>query len=104
MTTMKVPMDAAPFRCPRCGHLQIPANPLAQACLEAGGLCQGCRAARTLRRRPWLLAGFVRTWEQIGFPESDSWLRDIPAAGEQDVPSAPPAAWRLQPAASEPVH
>ena len=70
-------MDAVPVRCRGCGHEQIPKNAAVQALLEEGGLCQGCRAARTFERRPWLLPSFVRTWELIGFPASDSWLGDL---------------------------
>ena len=70
-------MDAAPFRCRGCGREQIPTNAAVRARLEESGLCQGCRAARTFDRRPWLLPSFVRTWELVGFPASDCWLGDL---------------------------
>ncbi len=79
-------MHPALFRCPRCGHVELPVNPLARTRLEESGLCQGCRAARTLSRRPWLTADFVGVWQRVGFPASDSWLRDIPAEGSAHAP------------------
>jgi len=74
------------FRCPRCGHVELPANSLARAHSEASGLCQGCRASRTLSRRPWLTSDFVDAWQRVGFPASDSWLREIPAWGSPCTP------------------
>lgn len=82
--TQRKPVSAYPFVCRGCGHVQIPLNPLVQARLEERGLCQGCRAAETLRDRPWLLAEFVDFWRKNGFPESASWLRALPASSDVD--------------------
>jgi hypothetical protein len=76
-------MDTAPFRCRGCGHEQTPTNAAVRARLEASGLCQGCRAARTFGSRPWLLPAFVRAWERVGFPASDSWLGDLSAEAHE---------------------
>lgn len=70
------------FQCPACGVREGVANGAALARLCHGGLCQGCRAARSLERRPELLPLFVEFWRKSGFPASSSWLNAaVPGSG-----------------------
>ena len=68
------PAVAELFLCPKCGVTERPANGAALERLLGVGLCQGCRAARTLKLNPWLLPLFVSFWNQTGLPESSSWM------------------------------
>jgi hypothetical protein len=44
--------------------------------------CQGCRARRCFEERPELIGPFLDFWRRTGlFPESASWLANIPARG-----------------------
>jgi hypothetical protein len=72
-------MDETLPSCPRCGHEPLLVTPGERAWVAAGGLCQGCRAARTLRRRPWLLAQFVSAWDVTDYPGSPTWLTGLPS-------------------------
>ena len=69
-------MDGSPrrFGCPSCGVSAQAANEAALARIRESGLCQGCRAGRTLSRRPEITALLVGFWRRAGFPESSSWL------------------------------
>lgn len=66
------------FHCPACGAWERASTEAALLRLEHEGLCQGCRAARTLERRPELLPLFVGFWRKSGFPASSTWLAAAP--------------------------
>ncbi|MDW7710869.1 MAG: hypothetical protein SCH98_10370 [Deferrisomatales bacterium] len=83
------------FHCQACGVWERAATEDALVRLQREGLCQGCRAARTLERRPALLPLFVGFWRKSGFPASSAWLAAVlpptaPAAAP-DRPAAEPA-------------
>ena len=67
------------FRCPACGAREQALNPQALGRLRQEGLCQGCRARRSLEGKPGLLPLFVGFWRRSGFPASSSWLDAVPA-------------------------
>jgi len=78
------------FHCPACGVCERAPTEAALLRLEREGLCQGCRAARTLERRPELLPLFVGFWRNSGFPASPSWLAAAsPPAAHATAPERP---------------
>ncbi|MBE0616998.1 MAG: hypothetical protein IH608_03600 [Proteobacteria bacterium] len=68
------------FLCPACGTREQAANENALGRLRQEGLCQGCRARRSLERRPELLPLYVGFWKRSGFPASASWLAAVGSA------------------------
>ena len=80
------------WRCPECGqsiHLQ---SQLAVCLAERAGRCQGCRAKVEFEQNPGLVGFFLDFWARAdAWPQSDSWMEAIPAAGIPILASAYPA-------------
>ena len=70
---------SAPVVCRHCGCALHDTTPQERKRVRDGDRCQGCRAARVLLRRPWLLPQFAEAWDDRGYPESPSWLAGLPA-------------------------
>jgi hypothetical protein len=78
------------FVCPACGVREAAANPDALARLREERLCQGCRARRSLERRPELLPLLVGFWQTSRFPTSSSWLHATLSVKEPGIASPQP--------------
>lgn len=70
------------WRCPQCKASIRFHSELAVTQAEKAGGCHGCRARATFRKNPGLVGFFVDFWARAdAWPQSNSWLEAIPAAG-----------------------